>query len=436
MKEYKILIAENIPSLNKGEVTIFEGLIEAFNKMGSIQYSMLSQHPDIDRPRYKETVQIIDLTKHCFLFSRYYYESRIVKFLTAGIFLLNHFVFLIAFFFINKHILKIYRDDLWKSYIHSDIIIIGHDGSYGTGGGQAMPLFYPLLLPVFAKKLGKKVIMPGGSIHELERPKWLTEKLYRYSLNHFDLITLRERISYETFLKLNTQQKNCFLTADLAFLMNPISKQNAQALLQKEGIDESVKRPLIGIVITREKASISVEGLNRPEECYKWHVKVIADIIDNIIYTTNASIIFIPHCIGIGDNFDDRIVHEDIYQICKNKKQIRVINTEYDAKELKGILGECDLFISERLHAAINALTMNVPTIIISNSTDQRLDIIKMMGQESSVLFIDSFLEEKLKDKIIQALKTKKEIKKILELNVMKNREYAIQNQALIKSLK
>lgn len=435
MKIYRIFIAESIPSLNKGEVTILEGLMEAFKGFGAIQYTMVTQYPDVDGPRYSNRIHIIDLTKHCFLYGPAYYRSRVVKVFTSCLFLINHMLFLATFKILGKHALRIYKDELWEEYVHSDITIVGHDGSYGLGGDRAMPLFYTLLLPVFAKMMGKTVILPGGSIKVPENPRWLTERVYRYSLKRFDLITLRERVSYENFVNLNVQQERCYVTADLAFLMSPVSKAHAQELLRQEGIGE-LSRPLIGVVITREKASIALKCVNNPEESYRKHIGIIANAIDYLVENRNASVIFIPHCIGIGEDLDDRTVHKEIYHLCKNKGRIKVINTEYSAKELKGILGELDLFIGERLHAAINALTMKVPSIVISNESDQRLDIIKLMKQESSILYIGDLQEEILIEKAVQFLDGKENIQATLESNITEVKERAERNRSLIESLK
>ena len=58
-KKTIIFIAENVPSLNKGEMTIMEGMLESFRIVGDVGVTMLSDHPEIDTPRYGTRIKII-----------------------------------------------------------------------------------------------------------------------------------------------------------------------------------------------------------------------------------------------------------------------------------------------------------------------------------------------------------------------------------------
>ncbi|WP_062398765.1 polysaccharide pyruvyl transferase family protein [Methanogenium cariaci] len=217
----------------------------------------------------------------------------------------------------------------------------------------------------------------GGSI-ELKQV-WYSQflaKLYRFALNRVDLITLRESTSYLNYNKLKVKNENCFLTTDLAFLLQPSPMNQGKNILKLEGIEKSEK-VLVGMTVTREKASIAYPSLNDPKKSYIEHVKMLAKVIDQITKEFNAKVLFIPHCIGIADNLDDRIIAQEICNHCNNKEDIINITNEYNAQDLKSLLGELDLFIGERVHSVINAMTMTTPSILISNTEDQRLDIIR-----------------------------------------------------------
>ena len=60
MKKFKILIAENLPSYNKGEMAILYGLTDNTKNL-NIEYSMYSFHPDFDKKRYGNDINIIDI---------------------------------------------------------------------------------------------------------------------------------------------------------------------------------------------------------------------------------------------------------------------------------------------------------------------------------------------------------------------------------------
>ena len=126
----------------------------------------------------------------------------------------------------------------------------------------------------------------------------------------------------------------------------------------------------------------------------------MAKVTDAIIEKLNATVLFIPHCIGIAMDLDDRLVGEDIFNLCKNKEKVKLITEEYDPKELKAIIGQCVLFIGERLHSVIGALSMYVPSLVVSFASDQRLEIIKDVCDESFIYHVEKLDAQSLLDKI------------------------------------
>lgn len=48
----KILIAENVPALNKGELALLKGMMESFNSLGEVKVKIMSSSPENDRIRY------------------------------------------------------------------------------------------------------------------------------------------------------------------------------------------------------------------------------------------------------------------------------------------------------------------------------------------------------------------------------------------------
>lgn len=98
---YKILIAENIPTLNKGELAILEGMLESFKLLDDkFEVSILSALPNIDRQRYSENIKII---KADFLniygdILNYPKKSEIF---TSIIFAVKHLIFLFLYKILN-----------------------------------------------------------------------------------------------------------------------------------------------------------------------------------------------------------------------------------------------------------------------------------------------------------------------------------------------
>ena len=435
-KVTKILIAENVPSLNKGEMTILEGMLESFKTLGKVEVTMLSDLPQIDQSRYGTKVKIIDVKKTLLLSGGLAGHHQLFKMFISFLFISQHLLFSILYKISGSRALKLMKSEIWREYVESDVIIIGHNGSFGLGWGGMLrtPVyFYYFYIPLFAKMLGKTIILYGGSISRFGRFRWVLEKGAKFALNRIDLITLREDVSYQNLREMGVKNDRVFVTPDLAFLLHPVPSDQAKEIMMREGIKESY-RPLIGMTVTRNRAFMAFPDIN-PEKSYIKHNTIIAQVVDDATSRFNAFVVFVPHCIGSTKENDDRITAADIFQMCKNKDKVMVITNEYGPKELKGLIGQFDLFIGERIHSVVNAMSMRVPSIVISKSTDQRLGIIKMIGQENAIYYVENLNADTLLSKINDICSKKDMIKKDLRYQTEIIKERAMLNGKLLKEL-
>ncbi|MCX6111679.1 MAG: polysaccharide pyruvyl transferase family protein [Proteobacteria bacterium] len=421
---YKILIAEQIPALNKGEEAILEGILESLKIIGESKFYMLSAYPEIDAPRYGSKIKIIDI-KDVFVF-KLFVKNKLIRFFLSAIVIFKHLLFLVAYRIFKLGALRFTRSDIWRVYIESDLIIQGHDGSFDYGGPI---IFYQFFLPFFAKMLNKPIVLYAGKITSSR----VFNKAIKFALKRFDLITLRETISYKNAEKLGFNE-NIYVTADLAFLLQPASQDRITEIMIKEGLDK-LPRPFIGMTVRRKMADVKSLRSNGYEVNYNKHIEMLSKVIDNLVDQLKCTIIFIPHCIGPGKNLDDRIVSEDVFKVCRNKENIRVVIKEYNSSELKGLIGKLDLLIGERLHSVINAIAMNVPSLAISFSSDQRLEMIRMIAQEDYICYIENLDADTLLNRINNIWLDRDRIKSKLEVDVKIMKERAMLNGKLVKQL-
>ena len=433
-KRVKIFIAENVPSLNKGEMTILEGMLESFKSVGMVvEVAMLSDRPEIDKLRYGAKIKIIDLKKslHLKVDLAGFYQIFASLYSMA-----QHLLFLTLYKIFVSRALRLMRSESWREYVESDVIIIGHDGAFGLKGGflGVSLYFYPFYIPLFAKLLRKPIILYGGSVGRFRHFRWFLEKGAKFALGKIDLITLREDVSYQNLRDMGVKNDRVFAISDLAFLLRPVPSDQAKEIMMHEDIEETNK-PLIGITVTRDIASKAFSYLNNSASSYHKHIKMLAQVIDNLTSRLDATVIFIPHCIGFAKELDDRIVATDILQLCKNENKVKVITNEYAADELKGLIGQFDLFIGERIHSVVNAMSMCVPSIAMSYSTDQRLGIIKMVGQENAICYVDGLDANTLISKIDEIWSEREKIKSDLKSKIEIIKERAMLNGKLLKEL-
>lgn len=394
----RILIAENIPSLNKGEMAIYGGMLEIFKTLGDFKVAMFSNSAAVDRERYKDSAEIIDISNSLYISS----ETRgpFIKLIVSVWALIQHLVFLIMYKLLGQRVLSVFRQQIWRIYVDADLVIIGHNGAFGIGGGLGTPLYLmPIYIPLMAKFMGKPVAILGGSVPRPKRFKKMVSALFRIVINRIDLVTLREAKSFENLKELGARIDHVYVLPDLAFLLPPADSCRGEEILAEQGINRE-HCPLIGFTFTRQIASRTCSELDKTEEKYKYHTEMMARVTDVIIEQLNATVIYIPHCIGIAQELDDRLVGEDIYNLCKNKEKVKLITEEYDPKELKALVGQCDLFIGERLHSVIGALSMCVPSLVVSFANDQRLEIIKDACDESFICHVEKLDAKSLLDRI------------------------------------
>ena len=433
---YRIFYADYIPSLNKGELTILQGMLESFQCLGEVEVALLSYEPKLDAPRYGSKVKAIDAKESWHL--RGELKSSLSKTFASIWVMLQYLLFLSMYKVLGLRALSFMKAEIWQEYVKADVIIMGHGGIFGIRGSPWFPVAcYPLLTLFSAKVLGKPVALYGGSSGLPKQLPWFLQKAAKFVLNMIDLITLRESTSYQNLKNTGVRGDKLFLTADPAFLLRPVSPERAKEIMIHEGI-AGVSMLLIGMTITRHIASKAFSDRNGPECSYRKHIEVLAQAVDDLTDRQNATVVFIPHCIGLIeqlDDRDDRTVAEDIFQRCNNKEKVKVITNEYGAEELKGLIGQFDFFIGERMHSVINAMSMCVPSIALSHSTDPRLSIIEMLGQEEAICYVEDLDADALIAKVEDIWAKRDEIKEKLKRQVKIMRERALLNSKLLKEL-
>jgi colanic acid/amylovoran biosynthesis protein len=444
-KATNIFIAETAPGLNKGELAILGGMLESFKSLGNFKATMLSEFPDIDKSRFEPAIEITDVKKY-FLISRITRRHFLVendKDLLKNLFLkfidslpvyFLHLVFLLLYKLFNQKSLKIMKGEIWRNLAEADVIVFGHDGAFGIGGGMGSPiLFYPIFISFMAKTLHKPVVFYGGSIVRLNQYPYFLRKLLIGSLDRTEFIALREETSYNTLQKVAFKKTKVILTADPATLQPPVALSRVREIMKIERLEKK-SRPLIGLTVTKEMAVKAYPDL-KSTDSYDKHVKALAAVTDSLITSLGADVIFLPHCIGFSKQLDDRIISQDIARECKKGENVKVITSEYTAAELKGLIGQCDLFIGERIHSVIGALTMCIPSIVLVPASDPRLGIIKMIGQEKAICPVENVTVDIILKKITDIWSNREKIHAELISQSKNIQSRAMENGKLLKNI-
>lgn len=422
----EIFIAEEIPSLNKGEAAILHGIHKSLESIDNLQIKLLSFEYDIDSVRYRQdNLVVIDGVSNLNLTPNFE-KSLILRMLFSLWSLMQILIFIILYKIIGNKVSMIMKNKIWEFYINTDIILIGHDSAF-SGLFGTIP-FFKLYNLFIAKSLNKKTVFYAGTVEEFENK--IQSFIGKFILNNIDLITLREKKSLEYLKKMNLSLDNVHLTADVAYLLDPAPLEQVNNILSIEEINKSKTKPLIGVTVTQEMFYNSFPELKTFEKKYNKSLELMSALMDYIVEKYDAQIIFLPHCIGPTKVLDDRIVSLDIISRTNNKNQIKLITQEYTPEELKGVIGQCDMFIGERLHSVVGAISMGIPSIAILHGNNRN-------GLIEPVLNIEWICDAKdinfefLKEKIDSLWFERDEIKEELKIK-MKNMMYDAQLNGLL----
>jgi colanic acid/amylovoran biosynthesis protein len=219
----------------------------------------------------------------------------------------------------------------------------------------------------FLKSSRKPVILFPSSLGPFSGR--LKRYLAKKGLERFDRIMARDTVTYKYLNELGF--KNVYLIPDTAFILEPAHKNRVFKILHKEGTPENCQ--FIGLNVSQLLNYLYKEGLGVD------YPKFMADLTIYLNNRFNRHILLIPHqiyrnCYGFNNkqlksyDGDDRFAIRETMKYVQNKEIVTPICGEYNAREYKGIISQCEIFIGARMHSVIAAVSSGVPSVIIQYS--------------------------------------------------------------------
>ncbi len=354
-----------------------------------------------------------------------------------------------------------------KEYYQASVIVDLSMDHFNDNMGiiKVIELSREMLLGVL---LGKPVVIYAQSAGPFKGR--LASWIARFALNRVSLITVREKISQGFLDEMAVNKPPIYVTADPAFLLEPAPDERITGILSELGLDSN--EPLIGIgtpegeLLGETKTWRGYKNVLRaayrlleyclPEGLFLWLMRLvkrsnyfaalrsqhsnkteasIAQLADHLVERMGASVLLVPHFVppreySRGEE-NGLVVAEEIHQMVTNKDKVIPVIGEYTPQEIKGIIGQCDLFISMKMHPTIAATSQSVPTIAIGSHHKFR-GIMRMLGQER---WVCDQIPEDVIAKIDDAWLHKEEIGKELKSRQEAIREAALLNARLVKQL-
>ncbi len=422
----KILITEMGSVKNKGNAAILNGTVKAFTQyFPDAYFTVLSHGP-------REEIQTYDIRALPSIVGVPLADLpvliRALKILldayklVLAMMLSSLWSSIKAIFGFNAHFLL--RYSRLNEYATADIIVVrGTDTLTDQYGRLGLDMLFMrcsgILIGVIMRK---PTVICGHSLGPFKSR--IGRVIARFVLDRVTLITPREEISKANLHEIGVRNPNVFETADLAFLMDPVAPARAKEILRDEGI--RIENPTVGISASRLISTYLPS--NSRKEAYRRYIEFMAKITDYLVDNLHATVIFIPHVIGPGKKYDDRIVSEDIFELVQNKQHVKLIRGDYSPQELKGIIGLCQLFIGARMHAVISAISMHVPSLALSYLYKTE-GILRIAGQEKWICNIKELNYNDVTVKIEVLWSSRNQIREDL-----KNKMKTIRKRALLNA--
>lgn len=211
------------------------------------------------------------------------------------------------------------------------------------------------------KKLGKKMMLWGCSIEPEDIPGEMAEHL-----SNFDVITVRDSISYQALIDNNVRSK-IYRCADPAFLL-PV--ENIEL---PDGWEDG---KMVGLNFSPMVMG-SIDDKAKPRQA-------IDKLVEHILNTSEDKIVLIPHVrLSFNDDLDELSRIFEKYE--STGRLILIDHISLNARQLKYIISKCKMFVGARTHATIAAYSTFVPTLSIGYSVKARGIARDLFGSEDGM---------------------------------------------------
>lgn len=248
------------------------------------------------------------------------------------------------------------KEEEFSQVWHLKQVMLEADAVISIGGDMFIedygPPIYAMESIEYAQFLGRKTIIWGASIWPL-KVKWI-EKRVQELLLKADLVTVRDDPTVQYLSSLGITN-NVVRVSDGAFLMKPQAPEKEQF---PRGTNKNSKT----IGFNGSNLMFYYLSFHKSQEVIKELVNFFKVLIDKL----GHNIVLIPH-----DGYPGAAERNFLYsfsQLVNRPGNTYLIPVGLNAKEIKGVIGLLEAFITMRFHPSIAALSQGVPTIGMSHS--------------------------------------------------------------------
>jgi colanic acid/amylovoran biosynthesis protein len=293
-----------------------------------------------------------------------------------------------------------------------------------------------------AQIFAKKTVMIAGSPGPFKNSEILNFAKEVYQ--NFDLVTHRESISKGLLASYGFDTSRTVSLSCPAFLFEPTS------------LEEIIRFNKVPELIDSNRTSVGflLCGWNFETGPFdKWPREdsdyfVFADAIEEFLEKFDCDIYLMSHSNGFPippEQFElihgrDFPIMQQFFGVLNSRglgHRVHLLDEVYNTWETKAILGKFDMVVSGRVHAAVGALSQNVPTVIIDYGHEPKAHKLRGFAIEAKQekYLANPSLGGDLRNKMFELFENRQEVKRELENVIPKVKEKSKENFRVLKSL-
>lgn len=228
---------------------------------------------------------------------------------------------------------------VWKLLKDTDVLVMG-GGSLLQDKTSNRSLYYYLGLMILALIRKVKVILYANGVGPIKSK--INRFLTAWTLNRINILTIREKYSYDFVKSIGVDKPEIVITADPVFnLCSPEEQTDFSKIYEKENIKKD--KPIVGVMFRSWKGEGNYAGK-------------MSVICDKIIEKYDYQIVFVPMKFPA-----DLKVSLAISKGMKNSSI--VLENRYVPQEILPLIKDMKLVLGMRLHSVIYAGIYSVPFI-------------------------------------------------------------------------
>jgi len=287
-------------------------------------------------------------------------------------------------------------------------------------GGDSFSDIYGMQGFFYGFMMAWTVILVKGSLVQFPQTfgpykSYLARVLARYLLRRSSVVIARDEKSRQVAQDLIGQNKEVWLSPDVAFSLEVIQPERIEVDPPPDGPTPS---GVIGVNVNglMYNGGYSRNNMFGLELDYQ---SMLPAMCTALLTEHPGELWLVPHTYGPPESVEsDSEASKKVRAALPEALQsrVRIVSGEYDCQELKGLIGQYDFFIGSRMHACIAALSQGVPCVGIAYSRKFE-GVFKSVGMGDWVVDGRKVRNDEAVASILKLYRRRDEIRRELKVN-------------------